>query len=168
MILKSSHCAEIIIIFFPPYLKLSGKCPPCRRCARCGPDTAGTALAGLRAPSPSGCYPGGTRGIPSPSTVSTRPGPPATAGPPEPLPPPGDAGPPQLTYLLAEHKPSASGRVCPPCSGGTRLQRSKGERRGWVRGGSGSAPTMGTEQSPARGRDASQGPPRGSAHAVTP
>lgn len=47
---------------------------------------------------------------------------------------------PQFTHLLAEHKPSASGRACPPRSGGSRLRRSKGERRGWVWGVSGSAP----------------------------
>lgn len=38
-------------------------------------------------------------------------------------------GPPKsLTYLLAEHKPSASGRACPPCSGGTRLREEKGTK----------------------------------------
>lgn len=73
-------------------------------------------------------------------------------------PPRGTPGSPRLTHLSAEHKPSASGRICPPCSGRTRLQRSKGERKRGVRGGSGSAPTMGTEQ----------GPPKRSTHAVTP
>lgn len=38
-------------------------------------------------------------------------------------------GPPKpLTYLLAEHKPSASGRACPPCSGGMQLWGEKGTK----------------------------------------
>lgn len=162
MILKSSHCAEIIIIFFPPYLKLSGKCPPCRRCARCGPDTAGTALAGLRAPSPSGCYPGGTRGIPSPSTVSTRPGPPATAGPPEPLPPPGTQGPPSSLTCWPNINLQLQAGSVHHVRGGRGCREAKGREGGGLGGAAARPPPWGRSRARlgagTRLRDPPEGP----------
>lgn len=63
---------------------------------------------------------------------------------------------PPVTHLLAEHKPSASGRTCPLCLGGTRLQGSKGEKQ-QVRGGC--VPTKGPQWSQCSwaGSDGSQG-----------